>query len=320
MPLRKVLSGRQARFRFHRLVIRAMDQLLAMRVFCCIVEAGGFSAAADRLASTHSSVSRQLKNLEASLGVQLLNRTTRRFALTVAGERYYASCVDILGRVEAASHAMANEREHVSGTLRVSVPLAIGTLELPDWLPAFQQRYPAIQLELSCSDQMVDLVGEGFDVALRISGPLGDSSLMAKRLVESDIVLVASPAYIARRGLPITAHDLTSHELLSFSGSAGAAEWLIEPEQGEPVRVALNSRLTADAITATYSAAVAGMGIAAFTWNTAQPGVARGHLVRVLPTCALGKRIYYALYPQTRHVAPKVRAFVDYMSEHYRAQ
>ncbi|WP_426400676.1 LysR family transcriptional regulator [Ralstonia sp. R-29] len=297
-----------------------MDQLQAMRVFCCIVEAGGFSAAADRLDSTHSSVSRQLKNLETALGVQLLNRTTRRFALTAAGERYYASCVDILGRVEAASHAMANEREHVSGTLRVSVPLAIGTLELADWLPAFQQRYPDIQLDLSCSDQMVDLVADGFDVALRISGPLGDSSLMAKKLVESDIVLVASPTYIARRGLPAVPHDLQAHELLSFSSAAGSAEWRVESDQGEPVRIALAGRLTTDAITATYSAAVAGMGIAAFTWNTVQPGVARGHLVRVLPNCTVGKRIYYALYPQTRHVAPKVRAFVDYMCEHYRAQ
>lgn len=297
-----------------------MDQLFAMRVFCCIVEAGGFSAAADRLDSTHSSVSRQLKNLETELGVQLLNRTTRRFALTTAGERYYAYCVDILGRVEAASHAMANEREHVSGTLRVSVPLAIGTLELSDWLPTFQQRYPDIRLDLSCSDQMVDLVAEGFDVALRISGPMGDSSLMAKKLVESDVVLVASPAYIARRGLPITPHDLTEHELLGFSRSPATAEWLIAPEQGEPVRISLAGRLATDAIPATYAAAVSSMGIAAFTWNTARPGVARGHLVRVLPNCTLGKRSYYALYPQTRHVSPKVRAFVDYMSEHYRAQ
>ena len=297
-----------------------MDQLLAMRVFCAIVEAQGFSAAAERLDSTHSSVSRHLKRLESELGVQLLNRTTRRFALTAAGQRYYDACVDILGRVEAATQAMAHEHQRVAGTLRVSVPLAIGTLELADWLPAFQQRYPDLHLDLSCSDEMVDLVAEGFDVALRISRPLGDSSLMARVLVESDIVLVASPAYLARHGLPVAPQDLARHALIAFSGAQTATEWMIESAQGDAIRVPLETRLTTDAITAAYSATLAGVGIAAFTWNTVRPALARGHLVHILPGCTLGKRIYYALYPHTRHIAPRVRAFVDYMSEHYRAQ
>ncbi|MCO5397558.1 LysR family transcriptional regulator [Ralstonia soli] len=296
-----------------------MDQLLAMRVFCAIVEAQGFSAAAERLDSTHSSVSRQLKRLEAELGVQLLNRTTRRFALTAAGQRYYDACVDILARVEAATQAMAHEHQRVAGTLRVSVPLAIGTLELADWLPAFQQRYPDLHLDLSCSDEMVDLVADGFDVALRISQPLGDSSLVAKVLVESDIVLVASPAYLARHGLPVAPQALETHALIAFSGSQTATEWVIETAQGDTVRIPLEGRLSTDAITAAYSASLSGVGIAAFTWNTVRPALARGHLVHVLPSCTLGKRLYYALYPHTRHVAPKVRAFVDYMGEHYRA-
>ena len=297
-----------------------MDQLLAMRVFCAIVEAQGFSAAAERLDSTHSSVSRQLKRLEAELGVQLLNRTTRRFALTAAGQRYYDACVDILARVDAATQAMANEHQRVAGTLRVSVPLAIGTLELADWLPVFQQRYPDIHLDLSCNDEMVDLVADGFDVALRISQPLGVSSLVAKTLVESDIVLVASPVYLARHGLPAAPQELPKHELITFSGSQTASEWVIEPARGEVVHVSLDGRLTTDAVTAAYSATLAGVGIAAFTWNTVRPALARGHLVHVLPGCTLGKRLYYALYPHTRHLAPKVRAFIDYMSAYYRGR
>lgn len=297
-----------------------MDQLLAMRVFCSIVETQGFSAAAERLDSTHSTVSRQLKQLEATLGVQLLNRNTRRFALTAAGERYYAASLDILKRVESASQAMAGEHERVAGVLRISVPLAIGTLELQDWLPTFQTRYPDLQLELSCSDQMVDLVAEGFDLALRISGPLSDSSLVARTLTTSDIVLVASPAYLARHGLPRNARDLDQHALLTFSGTQPAAQWLLQPAKGEPTRVALRGKLTTDAITALYSAALAGVGIAAFTRHTVQSDLARGHLVRVLPNYTLGQRLYSALYPQTRHVAPKVRAFIDYMAEHYRGR
>ncbi|CAB3729685.1 HTH-type transcriptional regulator DmlR [Paraburkholderia sediminicola] len=295
-----------------------MDQLLAMRVFRSIVDAKGFSAAAERLGTSHSTVSRQLKQLEATLGVQLINRNTRQFALTAAGERYFAASVDILERVDAATEAMAGEHQTVAGRLRVSVPLAIGTLELADWLPAFQKHYPDLQLELSCSDQFVDLVAEGFDVALRISGPLADTSLVARTLAVSDIVLVASPAYVAQHGLPRTPQQLAKHELLTFSGTHAADHWVLTSGRGAPAHVELNGRLTFDAITALYSAALAGAGIAAFTRHTVQTDLARGHLVHLLPGYSLGARHYYALYPQTRYVAPKVRAFVDHMAEHYR--
>ena len=297
-----------------------MDQLLAMRVFRCIVDAQGFSAAAERLDTTHSTVSRQLKQLEAALGVQLLNRNTRRFTLTVAGERYYRASVDILDRVEAAAQAMTGETRRVAGVLRVSAPLAIGTLELPDWLPAFQKRYPNIQLDLSCSDQFVDLIGDGFDAALRISGPLADSSLAARMLTVSDIVLVASPTYLAQHGLPRTAAQLTQHELLAFSAATAKDAWVLTPARGTPTRIVPRSRLRTDTITALYSAAKAGAGVAAFTRQTVQTDLANGHLVQILPSYTLGSRHYYALYPQTRHVAPKVRAFVDHMVEHYRGR
>lgn len=295
-----------------------MDQLLAMRAFRFIVEAQGFSAAAERLDTTHSRISRQLKQLEVALGVQLLNRNTRRFTLTAAGERYYKASVDILERVEAAAQAMANEQDDAAGLLRVSAPLAIGTLELADWLPAFQKRYPDIQLDLSCSDQFVDLIAEGFDVALRISGPLADTTLVAKTLTVSDVVLVASPAYLAQHGLPQTADQLAEHELLTFTGALEANEWLLISAQGASTRVAPHSRLKTDAITALYSAALAGAGIAAFTRQTVQTDLKSGRLVQILPGCTLGSRHYYALYPQTRYVAPKVRAFVDHMAGHYR--
>ncbi|RAS35888.1 LysR family transcriptional regulator [Paraburkholderia bryophila] len=295
-----------------------MDQLLAMRAFRFIVEAQGFSAAAERLDTTHSRVSRQLKQLETALGVQLLNRNTRRFTLTAAGERYYKASVDILERVEAAAQAMANEQDNAAGLLRVSVPLAIGTLELTDWLPDFQQRFPDIQLELSCSDQFVDLVAEGFDVALRISGPLADTTLVAKSLTVSEVVLVASPAYLAHHGLPQTAQQLAEHELLTFTGALDVDEWLLISAQGASTRVAPRSRLKTDTITALHAAALAGAGIAAFTRQTVQTDLTSGRLVQILPGCTLGSRHYYALYPQTRYVAPKVRAFVDHMAGHYR--
>ncbi|KAI3590746.1 Transcriptional regulator, LysR family [Cupriavidus sp. U2] len=293
-----------------------MDQLLAMRVFRAIVEARGFSAAAERLDLSHSTVSRQLKQLEASMGVQLLNRNTRRFALTDAGERYHRHCADILARIDAMNVAMTGEGAQLSGPLRVTVPLAIGTLELQDWLPAFRARYPEIRLELSCSDQFVDLVAERFDVALRIcSAPLADSSLMARRLARSDTVLVASPAYLATAGLPVNASDLPGHQLLAFA--AAPDTWQLTDANGQTERVAVRGALAADAITALYAAA--GAGIAAFTERTARSELARGGLVRVLPQYHAGASHYYALYPQTRHLTPRARAFIDFMAEHYGA-
>lgn len=293
-----------------------MDQLLAMRIFRALVEARGFSAAAERLDLSHSTVSRQLKQIETVMGVQLLNRNTRRFALTEAGERYHRHCVDILARIDAMNDTVTGADRHLSGPLRVTVPLAIGTLELQEWLPPFRARYPDIRLELSCSDQFADLVGERFDVALRISSaPLADSSLMARLLTRSDTVLVASPAYLAAHGLPVSAADLAGHQLLAFAGAA--QPWTLTDASGNVARIAVRGMLAVDAIPALHAAAVAGAGIAAFTERTARTELARGGLVRVLPQYHAGVSHYYALYPQTRHLAPKVRAFIDFMADHY---
>jgi DNA-binding transcriptional LysR family regulator len=296
-----------------------MNQFCAMRAFRCIVEAKGFSAAAERLSTTHSTISRQLQQLEVELGVQLINRNTRRLSLTHAGEQYYTACVDILDRVEAAAQAMAEQHNRPAGLLRVSVPLIIGTQDLGQWLPDFQRRYPDIQLELSCEDRFVDLVADGFDLALRISGPLDDSTLMARTLTVSPMMLVASPAYIRERGLPRIAEDLIQHRLLAFTGSS-VGHWQLSPTLGgEKVKVPLAGQMSCDAISALHAAALAGCGIAAFTRVTVQRDIAQGRLVHVLPNYTLGERHYYALYPQSKHLAPKVRALVDFLVEFYRA-
>lgn len=298
-----------------------MDQMQVMRMFCCLVEAKSFSAAAEQLDISHASVSRQLKQLEATFGVQLLNRNTRRFTLTAAGERYYAYSTDILARMAAVTQAMTGEREHLAGPLRVSVPQAIGTLELPDWLPAFRARYPDIALDLSCTDQFVDLVADRVDVALRISSaPLADSSLMARLLATSDTVLVASPAYLARHGVPGSVADLAHHQLLGFSGASHADSWTLENAQGDVEQVAVQTTLATDAVPALHAAALAGVGIAAFTARTARPELARGGLVHVLPQYRLGTSHYYALFPRTRHLTPRARAFIDFMAVHYCAE
>jgi DNA-binding transcriptional LysR family regulator len=292
-----------------------MNQLLAMRAFRCIVECRGFSAAAERLDTTHSTISRQLQQLEAQLGTRLINRNTRRFSLTSAGQQYYTACVDILQRLDQAALAVGQAHESPRGVLRISAPVVIGTLELASWLPAFQQRYPEIEVDLSCDDRFVDLIAEGFDVALRICGPLADSSLVARLLTVSDRLLVAAPTYVARQGLVRQVHDLADHALLGF---AGGGDWSLTDARGVTTAVRAEGRFKADSISSLHAAALAGVGIAAFTRATVQEDLLRGRLVQILPQYSLGQRHYYALYPHARHVALNVQVFVEFMAEHYR--
>ncbi|KTC20248.1 LysR family transcriptional regulator [Pseudomonas marginalis ICMP 9505] len=292
-----------------------MNQLSAMRAFRCIVEAKGFSAAAERLDTTHSTISRQLQQLEIELGAQLINRNTRRFSLTCAGEQYYVACVDILERVDAASQVIAHGHQRPEGVLRVSVPLVVGTLDLPHWLPGFQLGYPNIELELCCDDQFVDVVADKFDVAIRIAGALADSSLIARTLTISKQVLVASPGYIGRFGLPRSAQELDKHRLLSFMGASSV--WALSTARGGELKITPSGRFRTNTISALHAATLAGAGIACFTQATVHNDLVQGLLVHVLPNYSLGERHYYALYPQSRHLAPKVRAFVDYMAEFY---
>jgi DNA-binding transcriptional LysR family regulator len=292
-----------------------MNQLLAMRAFRSIVEARGFSAAAERMDTTHSTVSRLLQQLEGELGVRLINRNTRRFSLTESGERYYAACVDILDRVDLASQAMVGD-PGPAGLLRISALMVVGTLELASWLPAFNKRYPDIQIELCCDDRFVDLVAERFDVALRICGPLHDTSLVARQLTVSDVILVASPGYILRHGLVRGATELAEHSLLT-TVSGGSAPWQLKPERGAVVSINPAGFFRADSMTSLHCAALAGAGVAAFTRSTVQADLESGRLVRMLPGYTLGSRHYYLLYPHAQHLAPKVRAFVDFMIEHY---
>ena len=193
--------------------------------------------------------------------------------------------------------------------------MVIGTLELASWLPAFQQRYPEIEVDLSCDDRFVDLIAEGFDVALRICGPLADSSLVARLLTVSDLLLVASPAYVARNGLVRQVRELAEHQLLAFAGGSG---WVLTDARGVTTPVSAQGRFKADSISSLHAAALAGVGIAAFTRATVQDDLLSGRLVQILPNCSLGQRHYYALYPHAPHVALKVRVFVEFMLEHYR--
>lgn len=295
-----------------------MDQLAALRALRRVVELGGFTAAADALGISHTIVSRQVRQLETQLGAQLLNRTTRRFALTEAGKAYYEASRHILDALDAADRAVLAHHASPSGSLRINAPMAFGTLELSTWLPRFIDAYPGLQVDLVCNDRLVDLIDDGFDVALRLTRDLPDSTLIARRLATSRVMLVASPSYLARHPAPRTPHELLEHNCLTYTGVARPQDWRFEDADGASVRVTVRGNLQANTGIALCTAALAGLGIATTASFIAHEALRRGELVPVLAGYTIRPRELYALYPQNRHLSPKVRVFVDFAAEHYR--
>jgi len=294
-----------------------MDHLAALRALCAIVDSGSFTAAAERLGTSHSAMSRQLRQLEEHLGVRLLDRNSRRMSLTEAGRGYFEEAAAILERLERAEQRARAGQEVPSGTLRLSVPQVIASQELPYWLPTFLERYPQVSLDLSANDQLVDVVGEGFDLVLRVAASLPDSQLVVQELARCDTILVAAPGYVARHGLPRQPEDLHRHVRLAFSPTAGRVPWTLCGARGATAAIEPGSRLRVDSTPALHAAALAGMGIAVFTALTVQEDLRAGRLVRLLPAWHAGQRGYYALYPHARALAPKVRVLVEHLRTHY---
>lgn len=297
-----------------------MDHFAALRALRAIVDAGSFTAAAERLGTTHSAMSRQLRQLEEHLQVRLLDRNSRRLSLTEAGRDYYRDATSLLDRLQEADDRARAAQAQPSGTVRISVPQVVASQELPQWLPSFLERCPLVSLDLSADDQQVDLVGGGFDLVLRIASSLPDSRLVARELAQCPRILVAAPAYLARHGLPRQASDLQHHNLIGFSPGPGMVSWRLQGPHGATASVDAGQRLRVDATPALYAAALAGMGIGLFTALTVQEDLRTGRLIRVLPAWHAGQRRYFALYPHARALAPKVRALVEHLAAHYAAQ
>ncbi|QID18366.1 LysR family transcriptional regulator [Nitrogeniibacter mangrovi] len=289
-----------------------MNALEDMRIFVTTLEAGSFTAASDRLGLSKQFVSRRVMALEARLGVRLLNRTTRRLHVTDAGQAYYTRAVRILDDVSDAELAVSSRGGRVQGTLRVSAPVSFGTLALGAVVPAFMLRYPAIRVELDLNDRSVDLVREGYDMAIRI-GRLPDSTLVARALASTRMVACCSPAYLEGRGAPATPDDLAEHDCLLYGHGRGV-EWGFQVD-GRPHPVQVGGRLLANNGELVRDAAIAGLGIA---W---QPGfivgdaLRDGRLVSVLDAFATPPMTVQVVYPQHRQASLAIRAFTDFLVE-----
>lgn len=291
-----------------------VDRLASMRVFCAVVEEGAFARAARRLRLSNAAVSKHVAALEEALGARLLHRTTRRLALSSAGEAYYARAARVLEELEQLERDIRDEGETPRGRLRIAAPMSYGLTEIAERLPGFMLRYPEVQVDLSLTDRMVDVVEEGVDVTIRVAKDLPDSSLIATRLGPFARVVSAAPAYFDRHGVPGRPEDLTEHATIRYTRSASPGRWIFAGPEGE-ITVTVTGRLDVDNSLAMRAALRAGLGVALIPACVVAEDVAAGRLVTCLDDWAPEPRSVFALYPSTRHLSPKVRAFVAYFRD-----
>ena len=295
-----------------------MDRFDNMRVFAKVVEAGSFTGAAARLDISASMVSQHIKELEDRLRARLLNRTTRRVSLTETGRAYYARCIRLLADLEETELAASDMHAAPRGELRVNATPSFGVLHLAPAIADFIARYPEISIDLMLSNQMADLIAEGFDVAVRVE-QLPDSSLIARHLAPCRFVVCGAPGYFERHGEPRTPADLTGHNCLSVGGPGVSyyRTWHLSAGDGTVLAVTANGTLRTNSGAALKSAALAGHGLVCLPTYLVGDALQSGQLVTVLDDYLAPPLPLRALYPHSRHLSAKVRAFVDFLAARF---
>ena len=292
-----------------------MDRFLAVTVFTKVVEAGSFSRAAERLGMSTTAASRHVAELEKHLGTRLLHRSTRRLSLTDTGRAFYERSVQILADLDEAEAVAGSATSRPSGVLKINLPVSFGIVHLAPILPDFTARYPEISLDVAISDRVVDLVEEGYDLAVRISRNL-QTTLVARPIASTRLVVCAAPAYLERHGVPRVPEDLAAHNCLSYSYSATGNEWHFEGEDGIHVASVAGS-MHANNGDMLRAAALAGMGIILQPTFLVGDDLKTGRLSLLLPEYRIPDVTIYAIYPSRRHLSAKVRAFVDFLVERF---
>jgi len=290
------------------------NALQEITVFTRIVGTGSLSAAARDLGMSPAVVSRRLAALEARLGVRLVNRTTRSLHLTDEGAAYFETCHRVLADIAEADAAVSAGRAEPRGILRVALPASFGNQHVAPLVPRFAERYPAVQLALSLSDRNVNVVEEGFDLAIRIAD-LADSSLAARKLAPNRRVVCASPGYLQRYGTPLTPEDLAQHNCLATDF---AMNWDYRAPNGKRGSVRVSGRYTCDNWEVLREWALAGLGDALkSTWDVRRH-LEDGSLVSLLPGYTFATDVaIYAVYPHRRHLPAKTRAFIEFLAESF---
>jgi len=289
-----------------------MDRLQSMRVFAKVVEQGSFVGAAQVLDMSNAVVTRLVADLENHLGIRLLHRSTRRMALTEPGQAYLERVRQILDEIDEAEAAASVLSSNPAGTLNIYSQIGFGQTQLARLLPLYSKQYPDVQLDVTLSDRTVDLIEEGFDVGVFSVNQKFDASMVARQLGIAEVLLCASPAYIAEHGVPQVPEDLAQHSCLNFSLEHLRHHWTFQSDQGTSI-IPITSKVMSNNTDLLRHCLLAGMGIGMRTSYTLGDDMVAGRVVRVLPDYQINKVAVRLVYPSRRLLSAKVRSFVDFM-------
>jgi len=290
-----------------------MDKFLEMRVFSAVVEAGSFTGATRALDMSKAAVSRYVAELEERLGVRLLHRTTRKLSPTTEGEIFFARCRELLDNLDEAEAEITSRSGEASGLLKVNVPVTFGLMYLAPLWPVFLARHPKLDLDITLSDRVVDLVEDGFDLAVRI-GQLPSSSLISRKLAATRMVLCASPDYLKRCGEPSAPGELLQHDVISYSLFSSGENWTFAGPEGH-VSVKVVPRMRTNSGDTCRAAALQHQGIVLQPTFIVGADLEQGSLHEIMPGYRSTELGVYAVYPSRKFVSPKVRLLIDFLVE-----
>ncbi len=293
-----------------------LENLADIAVFVRVVDCGSFTRTAEQLGVSRAVVSKYIARLEARLGARLLHRTTRRLSLTEAGSALYERSRNGLAQIEEAVLEIARLQKAPRGTLKVNAPMSFGILHLAPALPEFLARHPDLSVDVRMDDRIVDLVQEGFDLAIRIA-VLPDSSLVARKLAPCRQVVCASPEYLARHGTPQTPEDLRQHNCIVYTYAQSANLWAFATSAGREIQVPVRGSLKLNNGIAEREAALRGLGIIMTPTFYVGDALREGRLVPILTDYPVRELTIYAVYPERKYVSPKVRAFVEFLARRF---
>ena len=296
-----------------------MDKLDANRMFLAVMETGSFTAAAARLGTSSGQASKLVSSLENALGVRLLNRTTRAIAATEAGQAYFERMRALLDEFDGLEASIRDAAQEPRGRLRLTAPLTFGALALTQALSDFALAYPQIELDVYFSDRMVNLVDEGFDMAIRGGRP-DDSNMVARKLCDLRLLLVASPEFVARGGAPADPYALGKMECIIATNLRDPSHWRFRDAEGNAFNAPVQGRLRFSNAQACLNAAEAGLGFACVPSFVAAEALRAGRVERVLAAFEAEPSALYALYPHSRHLAAKLRRLVDFLVERFKGK
>ncbi len=294
-----------------------MDRLSEMEAFIAVVDQGGFTDAARKMGVSKSAISKHISALESRLGARLLNRTTRRVNPTEIGLAYYDRAAQVLANASEADDMVSAMQSDPRGSLRISVPVNFGIRQVSNIVGKFLQEYPDVSVDMVLDDRFVELLSENFDMAIRI-GRMEDSSLRARKLAESRMLIVASKEYLQRRGRPERLEDLSNHSLLHYTNLSTGNFWKLKTRSGEERQIRVGGQMTANNGEALMHAAEAGLGIALLPSFILGNRILSSDLEEILVEHVTEPLGIYAVYPPGRYTQPKLRVFIDYLAEQFK--